>query len=652
MSRRTLLKAGGAAVGTLAVWSVTGGYRHVGAQLSQLAAFDPGTDRFRRTWERTDKPVADGLVSRTWIWGPLANTAIMNEPYAEAPGGSRSVQYFDKARMEDNSWRDASQPWDVTTGLLSVEMISGKRQIGDSTFEQRNPAKLNVAGDADDPTGPQYATFSALLATAPRALGATITERVDRTGTVINELALSGQGVTVGYVDTVTSHAIAAPFWDFMNSSGIVYENGQFVQAKLFVDPFFATGRPITEAYWAEVKVGGSYKDVLVQCFERRCLTYTPTNAPGWQVEMGNIGQHYSQWMQGEDAEPTPQPDPTPDPTPDPVPVPAIVHVLDTFGYQAGGWRVDQHPRFMADTNGDGRADVVGFGNGGVYVARAQTDGSFSSPELVVENFAYNAGGWRVDKHPRFMADTTGDGRADIVGFGNGGVYVSRAQADGSYSAPVLVVENFGYDAGGWRVDKHPRFMADTTGSGRADIVGFGNGGVYVSRSQPDGSFGPVELVVENFGYDAGGWRVDQHPRFMADTTGDGRADIVGFGNAGVYVSHAQVDGSYGLPVLVVENFAYNAGGWRVDMHPRFMADTTGDGRADIVGFGNAGVYMSRAQVDGSYGPVELLIENYAYVAGGWRVDQHPRFMADINGDGRADIVGFGNAGVYVTVMP
>jgi hypothetical protein len=159
-------------------------------------------------------------------------------------------------------------------------------------------------------------------------------------------------------------------------------------------------------------------------------------------------------------------------------------------------------------------------------------------------------------------------------------------------------------------------------------------------------------LVVENFAYNAGGWRVDMHPRFMADTTGDGRADIVGFGNAGVYVSHAQVDGSYGLPVLVVENFAYNAGGWRVDMHPRFMADTTGDGRADIVGFGNAGVYMSRAQVDGSYGPVELLIENYAYVAGGWRVDQHPRFMADINGDGRADIVGFGNAGVYVTVMP
>ena len=44
-------------------------------------------------------------------------------------------------------------------------------------------------------------------------------------------------------------------------------------------------------------------------------------------------------------------------------------------------------------------------------------------------------------------------------------------------------------------------------------------------------------MVVANFGYDAGGWRVEKHPRFLADTTGDGRADIVGFGNAGVWVS-------------------------------------------------------------------------------------------------------------------
>jgi hypothetical protein len=60
---------------------------------------------------------------------------------------------------------------------------------------------------------------------------------------------------------------------------------------------------------------------------------------------------------------------------------------------------------------------------------------------------------------------------------------VSRALADSTFEGPMLVITNFGYDAGGWRVEKHPRFLADTTGEGRADVVGFGDAGVYVSRS-------------------------------------------------------------------------------------------------------------------------------------------------------------------------
>jgi hypothetical protein len=47
------------------------------------------------------------------------------------------------------------------------------------------------------------------------------------------------------------------------------------------------------------VKVGGQPRDVLVQCFERRCLTYTPDNDPTWQVEAGNVGQHYYIWRYG-----------------------------------------------------------------------------------------------------------------------------------------------------------------------------------------------------------------------------------------------------------------------------------------------------------------------------------------------------------------
>ncbi|HEY5844139.1 MAG TPA: M64 family metallopeptidase, partial [Mycobacterium sp.] len=327
------------------------------------------------------------------------------------------------------------------------------------------------------------------------------------------------------------------------------------------------------------------------------------------------------------------------------------IELVAGFGSGAG-WRVERHPRFMADTTGDRRADIVGFAHDGVWVARAQPGGRFSAPHrMVVGAYGYD-GGWRVERHPRFMADTTGDGRADIVGFGDDGVWVSRAQPDGSY--PLLadrVLARFGYGAtaGGWRVERHPRVMADTTGDGRADIIGFGSAGVVVSRAQPDGSYtDEPEPVVRAFGSSAGGWRVDRHPRFMAATTDSGRADIVGFGNGGVWVSRAQPDGTFTAPELVVGAFGYDAG-WRVERHPRFMADTTGDGRADIVGFGDDGVWVSRAQPGGTFSAAKRVVVGAFGYDGGWRVERHPRFMADTTGDGRADIVGFGEDGVWVS---
>jgi FG-GAP-like repeat len=74
------------------------------------------------------------------------------------------------------------------------------------------------------------------------------------------------------------------------------------------------------------------------------------------------------------------------------------------------------------DLTGDGRADIVGFGDAGVWVALNNGNGTFQAPSKVLNAFAYSAGSWRVEKHPRFLADLTGDGRADIVGFGDAGV--------------------------------------------------------------------------------------------------------------------------------------------------------------------------------------------------------------------------------------
>ncbi|HUG16001.1 MAG TPA: hypothetical protein VMM78_13405, partial [Thermomicrobiales bacterium] len=132
--------------------------------------------------------------------------------------------------------------------------------------------------------------------------GALITQRVDRDGVVTNDPGLAGHGVTAAHRVQVPGidHQVASVFWEYMQSAGVVFQDGAYGVAPLFDNPFYATGLPISEAYWARVKVAGTYKDVLIQCFERRCLTWTPDNPDGWKVEAGNVGQHYFAWRYGE----------------------------------------------------------------------------------------------------------------------------------------------------------------------------------------------------------------------------------------------------------------------------------------------------------------------------------------------------------------
>src|SRR5690349_11547588 len=72
-------------------------------QPTPVAAESPANPFFETVWKRTDAPVQQLAVSRTWVWGPEAISAPAGEPYADSPGGTRLVQYFDKSRMEINN---------------------------------------------------------------------------------------------------------------------------------------------------------------------------------------------------------------------------------------------------------------------------------------------------------------------------------------------------------------------------------------------------------------------------------------------------------------------------------------------------------------------------------------------------------------------
>src|SRR5215217_5842480 len=60
------------------------------APILTSAAF--ATPQFEQVWERADRPVAEAGAGRSWLWGPHPGET-RTEPFADAPGGTRTVQY-------------------------------------------------------------------------------------------------------------------------------------------------------------------------------------------------------------------------------------------------------------------------------------------------------------------------------------------------------------------------------------------------------------------------------------------------------------------------------------------------------------------------------------------------------------------------------
>jgi len=174
---------------------------------------------------------------------------------------------------------------------------------------------------------------------------------------------------------------------------------------------------------------------------------------------------------------------------------------------------------------------VVGFASSGVLVA-LNTGTSFASAQLWTANFSVAS--WPdQNTYPRILADVNGDGLQDIVGFGSSGVQVALNTGTSFASGQIW---NTGFAAGSWPdQNTYPRILADVNGDGLPDIIGFASDGARVSLNTGT-SFASPQLW--NTGYNVASW-TDQntYPRMMADLLGTGYQGILGFSSSGVIVS-------------------------------------------------------------------------------------------------------------------
>jgi hypothetical protein len=190
----------------------------------------------------------------------------------------------------------------------------------------------------------------------------------------------------------------------------------------------------------------------------------------------------------------------------------------------------------------------------------------------------------------RLLADVNNDGLSDVVGFGEDGVYV--ATSDGTRfqpSAPTKVSDQFGNNQG-WRVGPHIRAVANLDGDLYPDLIGIGPNGVVVALGNGTG-FGAATSWSTEFG-DGTGWDATKHPRLIGDVDGDGKDDIVGIKDDQVLLALSK-GASLGTANPVLSDFTLNKG-WLVGQHPRLLADVDGDGQLDLVGFFHDAIYWDR----------------------------------------------------------
>jgi hypothetical protein len=289
-----------------------------------------------------------------------------------------------------------------------------------------------------------------------------------------------------------------------------------------------------------------------------------------------------------------------------------------------------QIPYLLVDVGGTQTDTSHPFDDGAVRIALTGMQGS---PLTATVQVSYSPGfataqqnwlnaGFNGGCGGNFVADVTGDHKADIVGLGCG--YVGVEPSTGTSFGPYQTWLSSSFNG------QYGNFVADVTGDGKADLVGLGNGYVGVEPSTGT-SFGPYQTWLS-------GTFNGQYGNFVADVTGEGRADLVGLGNG--YIGVEPSTGTSFGPYQTWYGATFTG------VYGTLIGDVTGDKKADLVALNQNSVVVLPS-TGSSFGPPQTWLNQAFAIVPGKHVPTP--FLADVNGDGIADLVGVGDG--YIGVL-
>ncbi len=225
-----------------------------------------------------------------------------------------------------------------------------------------------------------------------------------------------------------------------------------------------------------------------------------------------------------------------------------------------------------------------------------------------------------------FHGDFNGDGKQDVAGIDSSGQWWVSLSTGTSFTPRTMWAR--------WSIPSAwtKLFVADVNGDGKDDIVGFGfNGAWFAGISDGTGKF------VWDSSWAQWSNSSSWSQLFVGDFNGDGKADIAGMGNNGTWF----VGLSNGSNTFVT-GAAWAQWSIAPSWSQLFVGDFNGDHKADIAGFGYNGTWFV-----GISNGVNAFTTGAAWAQ--WSVPStwSQFFVADFNGDGKADIAGYANNGAW-----